>query len=79
MMKFTRTKRDALSGQTEVAYDWNGFQIVASAKGVRFDGRSPDIFGQIELQLLAKTVGDAWGDHLLLKPNLMEGVPQLGH
>lgn len=73
-MTFTKSKVDALTGKTEVHFTLQvpegepEFKIVASSSGVRFDGRSPEFWGQEGAQVLAQTIGQAFTEYQKLRP-----------
>lgn len=75
MISFEYKKISALTGFTEVHYthvdkDDGMFSVIADQRGMRFEGKSP-IFSDIdELDILARTIGAAWEEHLKLKPKL---------
>lgn len=78
-MKFTREKKDDLlhpgSAKVNFTDEVSQFRVIATREGVFFaqptDGpRDFFIDSQATLQVFAKTLSDAWRDHLLLKPRL---------
>ena len=69
-MKFTKTKLSGLTGNIEDTFTceqkepgFDEFRIIASVQGIQFQGRSPFIGSPEELEVLAKTVSDAWRAH----------------
>jgi hypothetical protein len=78
-MKFKREKLDLPTGVavffTESGTDQEGelepFQIIANRRGVRFEGKSPTLESIMDLDAFAKTVSEAWKDHLALKPTIL--------
>lgn len=73
-MKFTKSKVNSLLGKVEthfalqVAADDPRFVVIASAGGVRFEGSSPDFWGQDGAELLARTIGQAFTEYQQLRP-----------
>ncbi len=73
-MKFERKKVSALTGNTEVRFILDtvesDFSIIASPTGVSFRGNSPEFFDPVDIQELARTIGQAFTEHTKLKPRL---------
>jgi hypothetical protein len=73
-LKFTRNKSTHLLGHTQVSFYLAEpdatFKVCATPGGIFFEGTSPVISNRVELDSLAKVIGDAWKEHLSLKPKL---------
>jgi hypothetical protein len=82
-VKFKREKVSALSGHTEVRYTeintitdppTDPFIIRASAGGIVFQGKSPELESRGDLAILAETIDQAWREFLSLKQALKETI-----
>jgi hypothetical protein len=75
-MKFEKKKISALTGNTEVHFseESSEFKIIADKTGIRLQGSSPTFYDITELNIFAKAVGDAWNNHIKLKPDLMASL-----
>jgi hypothetical protein len=72
VVKFTKRKISALSGETEVRFEMEGEKtnqdsepwcIVGSIQGVTFRGYAPYIADNEDLQDFAKVMSMAWTEH----------------
>jgi hypothetical protein len=76
-MTFDKKKVSALSGDTEVIFTLfnegkeTDFRIIASPRGVRFEGRSPAFAGKDGAEVLAQTIGQAFTEYMMLKPRIV--------
>lgn len=78
-MIFTRTKKTGLiSGQPEVHFEeataGDSFAVVATAEGVRLKGISPYFTNHEDLTALAKTIGNAIGEHHALSKHVRSSL-----
>lgn len=72
-MKFTREKRSSLTHDAIVSFELEGdsnFTLFATPEGIYFSGASPTIEDQKTLRVLAEVIGNAWKEHLKLKPKI---------
>lgn len=74
-MNFDRKRHtSALTGKSEGIFSTSGygeedvFNIICSELGIRFQGASPVIKDEAELQQFAKMVSKAWAEHKMHVP-----------
>lgn len=70
-MEFTREKITGLGGFPQVIYTAKDtrdrFLIIADHEGVKFEGESEKVTGYEAMNGLAKTISDAFKDHMNLR------------
>lgn len=81
ILKFKESKRPGLLGLTTVYEELdtmkNGdlvvgeFCIEADAGGIRFSGQSSRIDDLVDLDILAKTISEAWKAHRAARPKIL--------